>query len=197
MAPRGAFESFASIKWGISSSNNCSVSENEADVLSLRDVGMSNTVKKTGLHLNGGKKYYVRVVVMNQLGLVTVACSDGVTIDTTPPIPRNFTIGKDGSTYIPSVRRVSAKFQHFVDAESPIVHYEWKLIDESTSRDVTPFITIPLTQLSPLLDGLSLTSGRKYTVVLKGRNAAGMYASVNVSGIIPDDTQPVCERITA
>ena len=191
----GAFSDFASIKWGISSSANCTFSKKEADVLPLQDMSTSSTVKKTGLHLTGGSKYYVRVVVVNQLGLATVACSDGVTIDPTPPVPRQFTVGKNGKKFVPSVRRISGKFEHFVDDESPVVNYEWKLIDEATDKDVTSSTKIPLTQRSPLLYGLSLTSGRKYTAVLKGTNAAGLYAVGNVSGIIPDDKVPVCEDL--
>ena len=190
---RGTFADLASVKWGISSSAMCTLSENDADVLPLQNIGKSFTAKKTGLNLVSGSKYYVRVVVVNQLGLATVACSDGITIDTTPPIPRNFTVGKDGTKFILSVRRVSGKFQQFADNESPLVHYEWKLIDEITGKDVTPFTTIPLTQRTPLLYGLSLMSGRKYTALLKGTNAAGLNARVNVTGIIPDDKIPVCD----
>ncbi|CAB3984857.1 DNA double-strand break repair Rad50 ATPase, partial [Paramuricea clavata] len=191
----GTFSDLSSITWGISSSGKCTFSESEADVLPLQNIGESYTIKKTGLNLISGSKYYTRIIVVNLLGLATVACSDGTTIDTTPPIPRKFTVGKNGGKFIPSVRRVSGKFEHFIDNESPIVHYEWKLIDEYTGKDVTSFTTIPLTQMSPLLDGLSLTSGGKYTAVLKGTNAAGLHAVVNVSGIIPDDTIPVCEGL--
>ena len=191
----GTFANLLSVKWGISSSAVCSLTEAKADVLPLQNIGESYTIKKTGLNLTSGSKYYVQVVVVNQLGLATVACSNGVTIDTTSPIPRNFTVGKDGTKLIPSVRRVSGEFQDFMDIESPLVNYEWKLTDEASGKDVTPFTTIPLTQRNPLLYGLSLTSGRKYTAVLKGINAAGLYATVNVSGIIPDDKIPVCEGL--
>ena len=189
----GTFANLSSVKWGISSSAACTFSEGEADVLPLQNIGESYTVRKTGLYLSSGSKYFVRVVAVNQLGLATVACSDGVTLDVTPPVPGNFTVGKNGKRFIPSVRRISGKFQQFVDNESPLVRYEWKLIDEATGKDVKPFTIIPLAQTNPLLYGLSLTSGRKYTVVLKGTNAAGLYATVNVSGIIPDDKIPVCE----
>ena len=191
----GTFANLSSVKWGISSSPKCTLSESEADVLSLREVGESYTIKKTELELVNGGKYYIRIQLVNLLGLATVACSDGVTIDTTPPVPRDFTVGKDGTGFVPSVRRISGKFQQFLDIESPMVRYEWKLVDEDTGSDVIPFKTIPLTQKSPLLDGLSLTSGKKYTAVLKGTNAAGLYATVNVSGIIPDDTIPACNGV--
>ena len=192
---RGTFEELSSIKWGVSSSAICTFSENEADVLPLQSIGKTYTVKKTGLNLASGSKYHVRVVLVDQLGLATVACSDGITIDTTPPMPRNFTVGKDSTKFILSVRRVSGRFQHFADDESPLVHYEWKLVDEHAGKDVTPFRNIPLTQRTPLLYGLSLTSGRKYTALLKGTNAAGLYAFVNVTGIIPDDNVPVCDGL--
>ena len=191
----GKFADLSSVKWGISSSAICTFSESEADVLPLQNIGESYTVKKTGLDLSSGSKYFARVVAVNQLGLATVACSDGVTIDSTPPMPRKFTVGKNGKKIVLSVRRVSGKFQDFVDNESPLVRYEWMLIDESTGKGVTPFTTIPLTQRNPLLYGLFLTSGRKYTAVLKGTNAAGLYATVIVSGIIADDKTPVCQGL--
>ena len=191
----GTFDNLSSVKWGISSSATCTLSESEADILPLENIGGTYTVKKTGLKLMSGTKYYTRVLVVNQLGMPSVACSDGVTIDTTPPLPRNFTIGRDGTKFIPSVRRVTGKFEHFIDKESPMIRYEWKLVDESTATNVTTFIGIPITQMSPLLDGLNLTSGRKYTAVLKGTNAAGLQAVVNVSGIIPDNTIPLCDGL--
>ena len=190
---KGTFEDLSSVQWGISSSPKCILSENEANILSLREVGESYSIKKTGLELANGQKYYIRVQIVDLLGLATVACSDGVTIDTTPPIPGNFTVGKDGRMFIPSLRRISGRFQEFLDVESPIVHYEWKLINEDTANDTVSFKTIPLTQKSPLMDGLNLVSGKKYTAILKGTNAAGLSATVNVSGIIPDDTIPACD----
>ncbi|XP_028399029.1 uncharacterized protein LOC114522522 [Dendronephthya gigantea] len=188
----GTFADLASVKWGVSSSPKCTLSESEADVLGMQDIGESYAIKKTGLQLTNGGKYYTRVQVINHLGLASVACSDGVTIDTTPPVPGNFVVGKDGTGYVPSLRRIFGKFQHFLDNESPVVRYEWKLVDEETGNDTVPFRIIPLYQKSPLLDGLSLVSGKKYTSVLKGTNAAGLYSTVNISGVIPDDTAPTC-----
>ena len=188
----GAFGDLSSVKWGISSSPNCTFSENEADVLSMQEIGESYAIKKTGLELANGRKYYIRIHILNLLGLASVACSDGVTIDYTPPVPRNFSVGKDGTGYVPSLRRIFGKFQHFLDTESPVVHYEWKLVDEETGHDVVPFKTIPLYQTFPLLEGLSLIPGKSYTSVLKGINAAGLYSTVNISGVIPDDTAPTC-----
>jgi hypothetical protein len=191
----GTFDHLSSAKWGISSSATCTLSEREADILPLENIGQSYTVKRTGMSFSSGSKYYSRVVAVNQLGMATVACSDGVIIDNIPPVPGNFTIGTGGTKFIPSVRRVFGKFQHFTDNEAPMLRYEWKLIDENTGKDVTPYNTIPLTQTSPLLLGLSLTEGRKYTAILKGTNAAGLHATVKVSGIIPDETFPVCDGV--
>ena len=187
------FSEISSIRWGISSSSRCTLSESEADVLSMRDIGESFSIKKTGMNLANGGKYYTRVMVINHLGLATIACSDGVVIDTTPPLPQGLSVGRQGSKFVPSVRRVSAKFKEFLDSESPIVHYEWKLVDEDTGADVIDYRNIPLTQKSPLLDGLNLIPGKQYTAVLKGTNAAGLFSVINVTGVIPDETIPVCE----
>ena len=38
-------------------------------------------LRRLGLELANGGKYYIRIQIVNLLGLATVACSDGVTID--------------------------------------------------------------------------------------------------------------------
>ena len=185
------FTEIASIQWGVSSTAQCTVSSNEADVLSLSSIGETLSVKKHGIKLKNGATYYVRVVVIDQLGLTTVACSDGVLVDTTPPVPQSFTVGQQG--LVPSLNRVRGEFKDFLDQESPVTKYDWKLIDQITDADITDFIEIRLTQRAPLLDGLNLTEGRKYTAILRGTNAAGLSSVVKFSDIIPDESPPVCD----
>ena len=187
----GNFSEIASIQWGVSSSAHCTLKPNEADVLSLTSIGESFSVKKHGINLKNGATYHARVVVINHLGLSTVACSDGVMIDTTPPVPQSFTVGRQG--LVPSLNRVRGKFKDFLDEESPITKYEWKLIDQTTYTDITDFIEIRLTQRKPFFHGLNLTGGRKYTAILRGTNAAGLSSVAKFSDIIPDESPPICD----
>ena len=67
---------------------------------------------------------------MSKFGLKAVMCSDGILIDKTKPIPTYFQDGASevDANFLSSLRRVRAKFDHFIDRESPITKYEWKIV---------------------------------------------------------------------
>ena len=184
-----------SIKWGVSSNSSCTLNEAEADIVSMTPLGDCTSIQTSGLDLKHGQKYFTRLYAMNSFGMKAVMCSDGILIDTTPPISGHFQdgAGEADAKYLPSVRRVRGKFDRFIDPESPIVKYEWKIVNNVTSEDVTPFVSIPLTQKTPLMDGLSLKAGSPYRLVLRGTNAAGLQTLTETNGFIPDSTLPICE----
>ena len=97
-------------------------------------------------------------------------CSDGVVVDTTAPKPVYLQDGtrNEDADYLPSIRRVRAKYLPFTDPESPMVKYQWKIVTRDTGLDVTPFVNIPLTQRTPMIGKLSLTAGKPYKVILQG-----------------------------
>ena len=190
------FSEVADVKWGVSSQSLCTFDESETDVVSLSSLGDSSAIQISGLNLSHGNKYFTRLYAMNQYGLKAVMCSDGVLIDTTPPIPVSFQdgVGDVDARFIPSVTRIRGKFQPFSDPESPIVNYEWKIeVNMSGNfKNTTPFVRIPLTQQKPLMEGLSLTPGSFYRLVLRGTNAAGLHSMITTNGFIPDVTAPYC-----
>ena len=188
-------ENIVHIKWGISTSSDCTLDEAESNVIPMTQLGDSSSIQISGLDLEHGKTYFTRLHVMNSFGLKAVMCSDGTLIDTTPPIPSNFQdgAGEGDVQFLPSVRRVRGKFDRFLDPESPIVKYEWKIVRNDSDIDVTSFVNIPLTQQTPLMDGLSLQAGSSYRLVLRGTNAAGLQTTVGTNGFIPDPTPPECE----
>ncbi len=51
---------------------------------------------RTGLSLTHGKTYYVTVRGCNSVGLCSQATSNGITVDTTPPIPARVLDGYSG-----------------------------------------------------------------------------------------------------
>ena len=183
------------VKWGVSSKSSCTLEEAEADIIPLTPLGDSTSVQDSGLNLRHGHKYFTRLYAMDSFGLKAVMCSDGVLIDTTPPIPGSFQdgAGEGDAEYLPSVRRVRGKFDRFIDSQSPIVKYEWKIVKNVSGEDVTPFANIPLPQQTPLMDGLSLEAGLSYRLVLRGTNAAGLQTVIETNGFIPDSTPPTCE----
>ena len=188
-------QNIVAVKWGVSSTSNCTLDEKEADVVPMTSLGDSFSIQTSGLDLKHGHKYFTRLYAMDSLGFKSVMCSDGVLIDTTPPLPGYFQdgAGEWDAEYLPSVRRVRGKFARFIDPESPIVIYEWKIVKDATGEDVTPFVRIPLSQQTPLMDGLSLQNGSPYRLVLLGTNAAGLQTLIETNGFIPDSTPPTCE----
>ena len=192
---RSNTKDIAYIKWGVSSSTNCTFNEAESDIVPLTPLGDSTTIQTSGLDLRHGKKYFTRFYAMDSFGLKAVMCSDGILIDTTPPIAGHFQdgAGEADAMFLPSLRRVRGKFDPFIDPESPIVRYEWKISRNSTNEDVTAFVDIALYQKTPLMDGLSLEAGSPYKLVLRGTNAAGLQTVIETNGFMPDNTPPYCE----
>ena len=183
------------IKWGVSSNTSCTFDEAESDIVALTPVGDSTSIQTSGLDLRHGHKYFTRLYAMDSFGLKAVMCSDGILIDTTPPIAGHFQdgAGEEDALFLPSLRRVRGKFHPFIDSESPIVKYEWKILSNASNEDLTPFVDIPLTQQTPLMVGLSLEAGSPYRLVLRGTNAAGLQTVIETNGFIPDNTPPYCE----
>ena len=190
------FSEVENLKWGVSSKSLCTFNESEADIVPLSSLGNSNAIQVSGLSLLHRQKYFTRLYAMDQYGLKTITCSDGVLIDKTPPIPASFQDGtrEFDASFIPSLVSVRGKFQKFTDPESPIVKYEWKIEGNMSGnfKDVTSFVTIPLTQQTPLMEGLSLTPGSFYRLVLRGTNEAGLQSTIKTNGFRPDVTVPYC-----
>ena len=191
---RSNIQEVVAAKWGVSSNTSCTFDEIEADIVPMTPIGDSTSIQVSGLTLKHGHKYFTRLFLLDAIGFKAVMCSDGILIDTTPPIPGNFQdgAGKQDAHYLPSIRRVRGKFKRFTDPESPIIKYEWKVVNVS-GPDVTRFVEIPINQQTPLMDGLSLEAGTLYRLVLRGTNAAGLQAVVMTNGFIPDNTPPTCE----
>ncbi|XP_015767122.1 PREDICTED: uncharacterized protein LOC107345883, partial [Acropora digitifera] len=190
---KSSLQDIVAAKWGVSSRPSCTFDENEADILPMSPVGDSPSIQASGLDLKHNHRYFTRLYVMDVVGFKAVMCSDGILIDTTPPIPGNFQdgAGEEDALYLPSIRRIRGKYELFTDQESPVKRYEWKIVTLS-GNDVTPFEGIPLTQQTPLIDGLSLKAGSMYKLVLRGTNAAGLQSAVMSNGFIPDNTPPTC-----
>ncbi len=189
------FNEIVNLKWGISSVSACTIDESEANILPFTPLGDSKSIRLSGLNLQHGKTYFTRLYALDTVALKAVMCSDGILIDTTHPMPVHFQdgAGEHDAKFLPSLRRVRGKFSPFVDPESPIVKYEWKIVRNISGEDVTAFVDIPVTQQTPLLEGLSLKAGSSYRLVLRGTNAAGLQAVIETNGFIPDNTPPYCE----
>ena len=188
-------QDLASVSWGISTFQHCALNFDEYDVMPLTTLGDSNSAQTSGFVLKHAITYYTRIVAVNSAGIKSVKCSDGIAIDITPPVPRH---AHDGSTvydvnYVPSIRKARAKFEDFHDPESPMVSYEVKITTNETNLDITQFVPIPLYQRTPIIDGLSLSPGKAYKMVIRGTNAAKLQSTTSTNGFVSDISSPICE----
>ena len=185
------------IQWGISSRKTCTLNEKESDIVPLNELGETTSAIGTALILKHGKTYFSRVVATNHIGLQSVMCSNGVLIDTTPPIAGLIQDGKESSDldFLSSTRQVFAKFKDFTDAESPIIKYEWAIAGRDTGKTVASFTTIPLSQRLLLRQNLALEPGVEYKVQVRATNKAGLQTTASSDGFKPDITPPICKTI--
>lgn len=94
----------------------------------------------TGLHLKHNTSYYMTVSVANRAGLRASASSNGVLVDTTPPLAGVVTV-TDGSEnilhYVAACkRRITAKIANFKDEESGLASFQWKLCRKASESTV-------------------------------------------------------------
>ena len=187
-------EDVVSVMWGVFQSSKCTLQDIDDNIVPMSPIGDSSVIQSSGLNLQHGSKYYTRVVLTNGLGLKAVMCSDGIVIDTTPPVAGYLWDGTGDSDedFVNSLRRARAQFDDFEDPESPVVKYEWQVLNNQTRLPVTPFVEIPVYQRQPLMDSLFLELGGSYYVSLRGTNAAGLQTTIQSNGFIADNTPASC-----
>ena len=118
---KGDVKDIVHIKWGVSSNTSCTFDEAESDIVPLTPLGDSTSIQTSGLDLRHGHKYFTRLYAMDSFGLKALMCSDGILIDTTPPIAGHFQdgAGEGDAMYLPSLRRVRGKFDPFTRSRKP------------------------------------------------------------------------------
>ena len=137
---------------------------------------------------------YTTLVAHNNAGLSTIATSDGVLIDDTPPYLANVTMDVKwagsvvmGTQYTSSALRVTW-VSH--DPLSPVHLHFWSILSY-------PGTAIPLHsqtvrhQDSDTATGLSLADGAMYTILAIGCNAAGLCSQEEADAILVDSSPPV------
>ena len=98
-----------------------------------------------GEDLISGQRYYVTVQATNGAGLVTTLTSDGVTIDTTPPMSGKVIDGNAVDVdYFFGEDDVAARWFNFTDRESGIQSYEVAICGMRNTNCPQPFVSVGL-----------------------------------------------------
>ncbi|XP_078664145.1 uncharacterized protein LOC144907216 [Branchiostoma floridae x Branchiostoma belcheri] len=160
---------------------------------------MASTDPNSPLSLHEGHTYYVSVKAYNMAGLVAMATSSAVTVETTPPTMGNVYDGRrEGVTndvdYQPDVTSLHAHWDGFHDPHTAISSYSWSVgTCPKCSNILQPQNVGILTEAS--VDGLTLFPGKTYYVTVTACNAADLCTSVTSDGVIPDTSPPVSGRV--
>ncbi|KAI8485722.1 hypothetical protein Bbelb_365560, partial [Branchiostoma belcheri] len=170
---------------------------------------MASTDPNSPLSLHEGHTYYVSVKAYNMVGLVAMATSSAVTVETTPPTMGNVYDGrrKDVASdvdYQPDVTSVHAHWDGFHDPHTAIISYSWSVgTCPKCSNILQPQNVGILTGVGHCsvrtdeasVDGLTLFPGKTYYVTVTACNAADLCTSVTSDGVIPDTSPPVAGRV--
>ncbi len=147
-------------------------------------VGFVLRSTKTSLTLTPGATYFVSVRAVNAAGPGPAASSDGVTVDTSAPIPGEVSDGlaPPDIDFQVSLSAISANWTAFTDDGAGIVGYEWAVGTAPGAADVQPFVGVGLTR-SAAKDGLTLAFDSTYYVTVRATDGVGWTGSASSDGV--------------
>ncbi len=147
------------------------------DVADWVSVGNSTSYTRTGLHLSDGVTYYINIKARNGAGRWSeVASSDGVMIDSTPPITP--VVIDDGDTQA-TLDSLHATW-HSEDPESGIAEYFYCIGTSPGATDVLAWTSAGQATSATVAD-LQLDPVLRYYFSVKARSNAGAWSAVSAS----------------
>ena len=171
--------------------------QEKCDVRDFVSVGIALKGSIQGLSLNHTRRYFVTVRATNEAGYNTMATSNGVMVDSTPPRGGEVRDGRTlvdidfqaGDTYI------YANWDEFQDVESDITRYAWCAGTRKATCDIVPetdvgYRTSVGQQIRP-----SLATGMAVFVTVSAYNGAGSISRLSSDGFKVDSTPPVVSKV--
>ncbi|XP_028398913.1 uncharacterized protein LOC114522435 [Dendronephthya gigantea] len=187
----------ARFEWGIEKDDN-------GVVLDFVNVGLQThvTSHKT-LPLKHGHNYTVVLRVYNRAGGMRELKSNGVTIDTTPPVPSHITLGSEwrfnketGTYYTSTASGIYVTWKDFKERESKVWYYKWSIGTTKCGTQLQPLINIgSSTRANTTGSELNFRPGTPYYVTVVARNRADLVSRACSSPLLFDYTPPIAGRI--
>ncbi|XP_071954211.1 uncharacterized protein [Antedon mediterranea] len=173
------------------------------DVIDFVKVGITEHLIAHNLNLINGRIYYATIKATDFVGLTLSATSQGITVDSTPPVLGQNSIVVDGDVFY-STSHVEASWDGvFIDHESGISTYEWSIGSQPFWSDMYP--NTKTTSEGAITNenyDLNLQEGHHYYITVKCKllyidgipllqayNGAGLSAMM-CSGAVTVDTSP-------
>ena len=187
-------------EWGVGSNNS-----DYPNIKHFEDVGLQ-TYKQSenNLKLNHGHMYYVYLRVYNKAGATYVLRSNGVSVDTTAPIPTaiypsmsNWTFNERTKTYYSSnTSGIFVTWNDFEENESALWYYKWSIGTSSCGTQIQPFINVGLSSTANVTTkDIHILTRKKYYITILARNRAGLFSRKCLYPILFDNTPPRIGKI--
>ncbi|XP_078700910.1 uncharacterized protein LOC144927390 [Branchiostoma floridae x Branchiostoma belcheri] len=159
------------------------------DVQDFTEVGNINSVVVHNLGLNSGITYYATIKGVDFVGLSSIAVSDGVTVDTTPPEKNDKAIDI-GGLFLQSLDSISVRWPDvFFDKESGISSFYWAVGSAPGVDDVVRLKAAENVGGDSEIDP-PLLEGHTYYVTIMAENGAGLVSTAISHGYVADTSPP-------
>ena len=171
--------------------------QEKCDVSDFVSVGIALKGSINGLSLNHTGRYFVTVRATNEAGYSSIASTNGIRVDSTPPVGGEVRDGqtlididfKAGDTYM------YANWDEFQDVESEVTRYAWCAGTKQGTCDIIPETDVGERisvgqQIRP-----PLTLGIVVFVTVSAYNGAGAVIRVSSDGFKVDTTPPVISKV--
>ncbi|XP_066263995.1 uncharacterized protein [Branchiostoma lanceolatum] len=160
------------------------------DVKDFTEVGNINSAIIHNLRLNSGVTYYATIKGVDFVGLSSVAVSDGVTIDTTPP-DKNDNAVDIGGLFLESLDSISVSWSDvFFDKESGVTSFYWAVGSAPGVDDVVRLQPAENAMVEDSAIDPPLLEGHTYYVTIMAENGAGLVSTAISHGYVAETSPP-------
>eukprot|EP00937_MAST-01D_sp_MAST-1D-sp2_P005757 g5757.t1 len=149
-----------------------------------------------GLELANGK-YFIKVRATNRAGLRSVAVSNGIRVDSTPPACRLVADGlriERDVEYQSSLSDLSSAWE-CVDHESQISSVKHCIGTSPGACDVRALVPLAPDASSVTVSSLRLQTGTTYFSSVRVENTVGLFITASTDGVTVDATPPVASFV--
>ena len=136
----------------------------------MTSVGLNVSATASGLYLRTGVKYFITVAAINFAGHSAKSQSQGITIDSSPPIVGSVNLD------ISAHGKVNITWDGFSDPESGVWYYKWSLGSTCPGNQAAGFFTTDNLTTSAETSDAVLVQGEQYYARVVVRNRAGLFS---------------------
>ena len=161
------------------------------ELMPFANVNLNTNAGKTFNSVTDGSKARFVVRSFTKAGLFSDLTSDGVVIDTSPPVAGKIYDGNQLGAdvkYAKWTNTFTVNWDRFTDKHSPISRYTWAVKRQGAGL-ITSFKNTALNR-SPTATNLNLVSKESYCAVVRGYNEARLFTEVSSDCVLIDHDAP-------